>query len=126
MRIIRKDEIKQPIENSDGELFYEMIGRGEKLGNSEKHSFGIVKVLDGFTTRPHYHPNSEETYYITKGNALMIIDDKSYPVKEEDTILILPNEKHQLLANNGNVEAIVVCSPAWEINNTIFVEEDEE
>ena len=123
MRIIRKDEIKQPIKNTDGELFYEMIGRGEKLGNSEKHSFGMVEVLNGFTTRPHYHPNSEETYYITKGSALMLIDDKPYTVKKQDTILILPNEKHQLLANNGDVEAIVVCSPAWEIGNTIFVED---
>jgi len=122
MRIIRKDKITKPVKNNDGETFYEMIGKSLELGNSPNHSFGIVEVEDGFTTHLHYHPVAEETYYIIKGTATMVIDSKEFIVKEGDTILIMPNEKHQMFANNGNVEAIVVCAPAWEIKNTIFLD----
>ena len=34
MKIVRKEDVSS-INNAEGELFYEMIGRGEKLGNSE-------------------------------------------------------------------------------------------
>jgi quercetin dioxygenase-like cupin family protein len=121
MRIIRKEDIKNPIANGKGELFYEMIGRGEALGNAEKHSLGHVVVLDGYSTNKHYHKEAEETYYMIKGQGEMIIEEKHIKVSQGDVILILPNEKHQLIANNGDIEAIVICAPAWEINNTVFV-----
>lgn len=122
MKIIKKEEIKEPINNAKGELFYEMIGIGENLGNAEKHSFGKVIVLNGYNTNKHYHPEAEETYYILKGHGTMMIQDKKIEVEEGDTILISPNETHQLFAKDGDIEAIVICSPAWHIDNTVFIE----
>lgn len=120
MRITRKEDVENSLKNAEGEIFYEMIGRGEKLGNSEYHSVGHVVVLDDFSTNKHYHPKAEETYYFIRGEGNMIIEEKEYKVKKGDAVLILPNEKHQLIANKGEVEAIVICAPAWEINNTVF------
>lgn len=31
MRIVRKEDVKTPLKNAKGELFYELLGRGEKL-----------------------------------------------------------------------------------------------
>lgn len=121
MKVVRKENVKNPIKNAEGELFYEMLGRGEKLGNSEKHSLGHVVILDGYSTNKHYHKEAEESYYIIKGNGKMIIEDKEITVKEGDVVLISPNEKHQLIANSGDIEAIVICAPAWEIGNSTFV-----
>lgn len=123
MRITRKEEVKNPLKNAEGEIFYEMIGRGENLGNSEYHSIGHVVVLKGYSTNKHYHPKSEETYYFIRGKGTMVIDEKRYEVKMGDAVLIKPNEKHQLFADTEEIEAIVVCAPAWEINNTVFCEE---
>lgn len=121
MMIANKSNIKEPIKNADGELFYELIGRGENLGNATKHSVGNVIVLNGYTTNVHYHPEAEETYYFIKGTGTMIIGDFKFKVTAGDVVLISPNEKYQLIADNGDVEAIVICAPAWKINNTVFV-----
>lgn len=96
MRITRKEEVENPLKNAEGEIF---------------------------STNKHYHPKSEETYYFIRGKGTMIIDEKSYEVKMGDAVLIQPNEKHQLFADTEEIEAIVVCAPAWEINNTIFCED---
>lgn len=122
MRIIRKEEVKQPIQNAEGELFYEMLGRGSELGNALKHSVGHVVVLKGFSTNKHYHPQAEETYYFIRGTGKMIINEKEVSVKAGDAVLILPNETHQLFAKENEVEAIVICAPAFEPENTIFCE----
>lgn len=122
MRIIRKEEVKQPIQNAEGELFFEMLGRGSELGNAEKHSVGHVVVLKGFSTNKHYHPQAEETYYFIRGTGKMIINEKEVKVKAGDAVLILPNETHQLFAEENEVEAIVICAPAFEPENTIFCE----
>ena len=74
MKITRKEDVTNPLKNAEGEIFYEMIGRGDKLGDSEYHSVGHVVVLDGYSTNKHYHPESEETYYFIRGNGTMIID----------------------------------------------------
>ena len=124
MKIVRKEDVS-PINNAKGELFYEMIGRGEKLGNSDHHSLGHVVVKKGFSTNKHYHPIAEETYYFIRGTGRMVINEKEYIVKSGDAVLINPKDIHQLFAENEEVEAIVVCAPAFEINNTVFCDEEE-
>ena len=52
----------------------------------------------------------------------MIINDCEYIVKPGDAILVNANDIHQLFAENEEVEAIVICAPAFEPNNTIFCE----
>jgi len=120
MRKIRKDEILEPLKNAEGEVFYELIGRGEKLGNTDKHSFGIVVVKKGYSTNQHYHQTAEETYYFLRGSGTFVINDQKVEVKAGDAVLIEPNERHQLFANEEEVEAIVVCAPAWSIDHITF------
>lgn len=119
MKIVRKENI-QPINNADGELFYEMLGRGEELGNTMQHSVGHVVVLKGYSTNKHYHPIAEETYYFIRGTGKMIINNCEYIVNPGDAVLINANDIHQLFAENEEVEAIVICAPAFEPNNTVF------
>lgn len=121
MKISRREDV-QPINNAEGELFYEMLGRGEKLGNSVHHSVGHVVVLKGYSTNKHYHPIAEETYYFIRGTGRMIINNNEYMVKPGDAILVNTNDVHQLFADEEEVEAIVICAPAFEPNNTIFCE----
>jgi mannose-6-phosphate isomerase-like protein (cupin superfamily) len=122
MLIARKDKIKEPFKNPTGEMIYEMIGRPENLGGAKNHSFGHVVIPPNCSSLLHYHPKAEETYYVLKGKARMIIDGKDYKLGSEDAILICPKEKHQIFnTGNENLEFIVICAPAWTPDNSIYL-----
>lgn len=124
MLITRKDKIKKPFENPTGERIYEMVGRPEHQGGSTKHSFGHVVIPPNCSSRAHYHPEAEETYYILKGKAKMIINGKEYYVHSGDTIFVRPPERHQIFTEGDeDLEFIVICAPAWEPSNSIFLDE---
>lgn len=54
----------------------------------------------------------------------MIIDGVQYNVHPGDAVLISPMERHQIFTDGDNdLEFIVVCAPAWEINNSVFLDE---
>ena len=53
----------------------------------------------------------------------MIVDDKGFDVEQGDVVLITPSEKHQLLnSSENNLEFIVVCSPAWNYGDCVFLD----
>jgi len=122
--ITRKDKVAKPFENPTGELIYEMIGRPEHLGGATKHSFGHVVIPPKCSSRLHYHPVAEETYYILKGKARMRVGDEMYLLVPGDAVLIRPPERHQIFTEGDeNLEFIVVCAPAWEPTNSVFLDE---
>lgn len=125
MRAIRKEQITKPFENYTGEKIYEMIGSPVELGEARYHSFGHAVIPPQCMSRLHYHPVAEETYYILKGQAKMIIDDKTYLFNPGDAILIQQNEKHQIFSiGDVDLEFLVVCAPAWEPNNSVYIDEE--
>lgn len=101
-----------------------MIGHPQNLGGSTGHSFGYVVIPPNSSSRLHYHPNAEETYYIMKGKGRMTIDNAEYNVQPGDAILISPPEKHQIFCvGKDDLEFIVVCAPAWEASNSVYLDE---
>lgn len=124
MILTRKEKIEKPFESQWGEQVYEMIGRPEHLGGATKHSFGHVVIPAGLSSRPHYHPEAEETYFILKGKARMIVDGKEYLLSPGDVVFIQPPERHQIFAEkNEDLEFLVACAPAWEPTNSVFIDE---
>lgn len=124
MLISRKENVKEPFINPTGERIYEMIGIPEHLGGATKHSFGHVVIPPNCSSLPHYHPEAEETYYILKGKAKMMVNGTEYSLKTGDAVFIKPPEVHQIFAvGNEDLEFIVVCAPAWEPNNSIYLDE---
>ena len=123
MHIARKDKVKKPRENPTGERIYEMIGRGKELGGATKHSFAYVVIPPNCSSQLHYHPEDEETYYILKGEARLIINDKEHHVCPGDAIFINPPERHQIFTEGTeDLEFMVVCAPAWQLTNSVFLD----
>lgn len=123
MKIARKDRVKDPFINPTGEKIYEMIGRPGTLGGSRAHSFGHVVIPKGCSSRHHYHPVAEETYYLLAGRARMVVDDNEHILTPGDAVLIMPPEKHQIFSiGDDDLEFIVVCAPAWELNNSVYLD----
>ncbi len=123
MIITRKDKIEKPFISPAGELIYEMISRSVNLCGATKHSFGHVVIPPNSSSRPNYHTEAEETYYILKGKGRMLIEGKEYFVKPGDAILIHPPERHQIFTEGAkDLEFFVICAPAWEQTNSVFLD----
>lgn len=124
MRYIRKDQVVKPFENYTGEKIYEMIGAPVELGEAKYHSFGHTVIPPNCMSRLHYHPIAEETYYILKGKAKITIDEQTLILEPEDAVLIQQNEKHQIFnVGDEDLEFLVICAPAWEPNNSVYLDE---
>ncbi len=122
--ITRKGKVQKPFENRTGERVYEMIGSPEHLGGATKHSFGYVVIPPNGSSRLHYHPSAEETYYILKGKGRMMIDGVEFHVAPGDAVLISPLEKHQIFTTGGHdLEFIVASAPAWEPSGSVYLDE---
>ncbi len=125
MHITRKDRIKVPVAVHTGERIYEMIGRSATLGESAKHSVGHVVIPPGCSSRPHFHPEAEETFYILSGAARIRIDGNEFRLRPGDAVLIRPLEQHQVFTEGPeDLEFLVICVPAWEPTNSVFLDED--
>ena len=79
-------------------------------------------VPDGKTT-PHYHPRTEEIYYILTGHGRMQIGDELRHVGPGDAIAIPPGQVHQII-NTGSVELkfLCCCAPGYEDSDTVLVD----
>ena len=75
-------------------------------------------------TTPHYHPRTEEIYYILEGHGSMQVGDETRPVGPGDAIAIPPGARHQI-RNTGSVvlKFLCCCVPAYEDEDTVLDED---
>jgi mannose-6-phosphate isomerase-like protein (cupin superfamily) len=123
MRVVSQQDITTPIQNPKGELIYEMFGRRSELGGTSRHSFVYVIIPPGKSTSSHFHKVSEETYYILKGTATVIIEDSVHTLSPGQACLIMPMERHKVsCAGNEDLEFLAVSAPAWIPDDSFFLE----
>jgi len=86
-------------------------------------SLAEARVPPGGSTQEHYHPRTEEIYYITQGTGRMRIEDETRDVKPGDAIAIPPGRRHKLWNTGGDVlRLLCCCAPAYEHDDTILTE----
>ena len=86
-------------------------------------SLAEARLPIGGATQEHYHPKTEEIYYITHGQGRMRIEGELRDVQVGDAIAILPGQKHKIW-NTGNetLRLLCCCAPAYEDSDTIITE----
>src|SRR5215469_14227554 len=125
MRVVRKEEISNPLMNPSGEEIYEMIGPSPAVGGTIHHSLVHVVIPPGKSSHAHYHKVSEETYYILKGEGLMNIDAKTFRLQPGQACLIKPFEIHQMFnEREDDLEFLTVSAPAWTPDDSFFTTEE--
>ena len=123
MKVIEKKDIDSPLVTPTGEVIFELIGRGEEAGGITSHSLAQIMIPPGKSSAPHYHQESEELYYILKGEGLMKIDQQQFRLKSGQTCLIKPGEIHQIInERNEDLEFLAVCIPAWKPEDSFEVD----
>jgi mannose-6-phosphate isomerase-like protein (cupin superfamily) len=114
MKVTEKKNIPSPLITPAGEVVYELIGKGEEGGGISSHSIAQILIPPGKSSALHYHQESEESYYILKGEGWMKIDQEEFVLKSGQTCLIEMGEIHQISNRaDEDLEFLAVCSPAW-------------
>jgi mannose-6-phosphate isomerase-like protein (cupin superfamily) len=87
-----------------------------------RQSLAEARVPVGGSTAPHYHPQTEEIYFILEGQGRMQLDDQTSEVRRGDAIAIPPGARHQI-TNTGDVplRLLCCCTPAYEHDDTVLV-----
>jgi mannose-6-phosphate isomerase-like protein (cupin superfamily) len=89
----------------------------------QKQSLAEARIAPGLVTQAHYHPQTEEIYYILAGRGRMTIDGQVRQVVEGDAIAIPPGAVHQI-HNDGSTDLrlLCCCAPGYEHEDTVLVE----
>lgn len=86
-------------------------------------SLAEARLPPGGRTTPHYHPQTEEIYYILEGTARMTIGDETCEVGPGDAIAIPPGAVHTI-QNDGadTLKFLCCCAPGYEHADTVLLE----
>ena len=88
-----------------------------------RQSLAEARLPPGASTTRHFHPLTEEIYYLLEGTALMEIDGERRTVGPGDAIAIPPGQAHQI-TNTGEVllRFLCCCAPSYEHADTVFTD----
>lgn len=120
MDVINREETK-PFTTADGSEIRELLAyRNSGIKNQ---SLAEATLPVGQATQEHYHPKSEEIYYILSGSGKMRIEADERAVGVSDAIAIPPGLKHKIW-NTGDVPLVFLCccAPCYEHSDTIMTE----
>lgn len=93
-----------------------------------KIDLAVASVFPNAVSPAHYHKQTEEIYFITEGDAQMIIDGVTTPIEPGDCIRIPTYTVHSIRAGSEGVKFVVVTSPPYtdgddhEVDDTATVE----
>lgn len=105
----------------DGSEIRELLAhRNSTIRNQ---SLAEARVSPGESTSLHYHPRTEEIYYIIAGQGEMRLGDETRQVGPGDAIAIPPGQIHQI-TNRGQetLKLLCCCAPGYEHEDTVLVE----
>ena len=120
MDIINRADTK-PFTTKDGSEIRELLAyRNSAIRNQ---SLAEATIAVGTATQEHYHPKSEEIYYILSGTGRMKLDGELRDVGPLDAIAIPPGARHKIW-NTGSEPLVLLCccAPGYENDDTVMVE----
>ncbi|MCA9186142.1 MAG: cupin domain-containing protein [Pirellulaceae bacterium] len=118
MDVINVNDVK-PFITADGSEIRELLAHRNSC--IRQQSLAEARLPVGASTTPHYHPVTEEIYYILQGTALMMIDGLTRNVSPGDAIAIPPGALHQI-TNTGQetLKFLCTCAPGYEHEDTVL------
>ena len=114
------DEVEAFI-TKDGSEIRELLAHRNSC--IRKQSLAEARLPAGAATAPHFHPATEEIYYVLEGVGRMQIDDNVREVGPGDAIAIPPGATHQI-RNTGEqvLKFLCCCAPGYEHDDTVLIE----
>lgn len=112
-----------PFITKDGSIIREILAPAVAPGIIAHQSLAEATIPPGEATQSHYHPVTEEIYYLLRGVGRMQIGGSVRQVKSGDSIAIPPGAVHQI-RNIGADDLVLLCccAPAYTHDDTIMAE----
>ena len=109
-----------PFQTMDGSEIRELLAHRNSC--IRQQSLAEATLPPGGSTTRHYHPRTEEIYYILSGEARMEIAGEVTDVSPGDAIAIPPGAPHQI-HNTGTValKFLCCCAPGYEHDDTVLL-----
>jgi mannose-6-phosphate isomerase-like protein (cupin superfamily) len=113
-------ESATPFVTRDGSTIREILAHRNSAIRGQ--SLAEATVSPGQTTEAHYHPKTEEIYYILAGEGEVFVGEARRRVVVGDGIAIPPGTPHQI-RNSGDADLVFLCccAPAYEHEDTVMV-----
>jgi mannose-6-phosphate isomerase-like protein (cupin superfamily) len=120
MEVIQRNDCTAFV-TKDGSIIRELLShRNSSIRNQ---SLAEAIVGPGIQTAPHYHPKTEEIYYILSGSGTMHLAGASRSVGCGDAIAIPPGAVHWIENPfNEDLVFLCTCAPAYEDDDTVLVD----
>jgi mannose-6-phosphate isomerase-like protein (cupin superfamily) len=120
MDVKNLDEVP-PFITKDGSEIRELLAHRNSAIHNQ--SLAEARLAAGASTQEHFHPRTEEIYFITHGAGKIRIEGKLREVRAGDAIAIPPGQKHKLW-NTGEeiLRLLCCCAPPYEHDDTIITE----
>jgi len=111
----------EPFTTKDGSKIRELLAYRNSVIRNQSLAEATIAVASA--TQEHYHPKSEEIYYILSGTGRMKLDGKFCDVGPLDAIAIPPGALHKIW-NTGDAPLVLLCccAPGYENDDTVMVE----
>lgn len=112
----------EPFTTKDGSTIREILAHRNSC--IRKQSLAEALVPPGRATAPHFHPQTEEIYFILAGQGEMQIEGEIQTVGPGDAIAIPPGMTHRI-CNQGDAELrfLCCCAPGYEHDDTVLVKD---
>jgi mannose-6-phosphate isomerase-like protein (cupin superfamily) len=118
---VKNLDVVPPFITKDGSEIRELLAHRNSAIRHQ--SLAEARLPVGGSTQEHFHPKTEEIYYITHGCGRIRVEHEIREVKVGDAIAILPGQKHKLW-NTGNdvLRLLCCCAPPYEHTDTVLTE----
>lgn len=118
---IRNLDAALPFTTKDGSEIRELLAHRNSCIRNQ--SLAEARIAPGQATTPHYHPETEEIYYVLEGSGEMRIGVETSPVRPGDAIAIPPGAVHQIRnTGGGQLRILCCCAPGYEHHDTVLIE----
>lgn len=118
MDVKNRDEVPAFV-TKDGSEIRELLAR--RNSSIRNQSLAEARLKPGASTRRHFHPETEEVYYVLGGTGRMRIEQEQRDVGPGDAIAIPPGCGHTITNTGSEVLVFLCCcAPGYEDADTVM------
>jgi mannose-6-phosphate isomerase-like protein (cupin superfamily) len=109
----------------DGSIIRELLSHRNSAIRNQSLAEATIPPLT--RTDAHYHPRSEEIYFLIAGSGLMHLGGETRRIAKGDAVAIPPGMVHWIENDQSfELKLLCCCAPGYEHHDTIMVERDSE